>query len=128
VGLIGQEATSIDEVQAGRYAQLDEIITEYHNPNDDHFHQQVMPKLGHLSGRELARLLGVDRRTIDRIRKGQTPASRTATDPHPTRQSDLAAADLDAQAAPEWEGARGSTGTEQILTALYGTKSVRFLR
>jgi hypothetical protein len=71
--LIGKEANNIDEVQAGRYAQLDEIITEYHDPADDHFHQLVMSPLDHLSGRELARLVGVDRRTVDRIRRGQTP-------------------------------------------------------
>jgi transcriptional regulator with XRE-family HTH domain len=70
VRLIGKEANNIDEVQAGRYAQLDEIITEYHNPNDDHFHREVMPLLDHFSSRELARLVGADRRTIDRIRKG----------------------------------------------------------
>jgi hypothetical protein len=73
VRLIGKEANNIDEVQAGRYAQLDEIITEYHNPADDHFHKEVMPILDHLSGRELAALVGADRRTIDRIRRGQAP-------------------------------------------------------
>ena len=71
--LIGKEANNIDEVQAGRYAQLDEIITEYNDPASDHFHQQVMPLLDHLSGRKLARLVGTDRRTIDRIRSGQMP-------------------------------------------------------
>ena len=49
--LIGKEANNIDEAQARRYAQLDEIINEYHNPTDDHFHQQVMPALDHLTGR-----------------------------------------------------------------------------
>jgi hypothetical protein len=73
VRLIGKEANNIDEVQAGRYAQPDEIITEYHDPTEDHFHERIMPALDYLSGRELAVLVGVDRRTIDRIRKGQTP-------------------------------------------------------
>ena len=71
VRLIGKEANNIDEVQAGRYAQLDEIINEYHDRTDDHFHQEVMPLLDHLSRRELARLVRTDRRTVDRIRKGQ---------------------------------------------------------
>jgi hypothetical protein len=71
--LTGKEANNIDETQAGCYAQQDEIITEYHNPTDDHFHREVMPLLDHLSGRELARLIGADRRTIDRIRAGQMP-------------------------------------------------------
>jgi hypothetical protein len=83
--LIGKEANNIDEVQAGRYAQLDEIVTEYHNAADDHFHREVMPLLDHLSGRELARLVGVDRRTIDRIRKGKirTPGPKVR---HPLTQ------------------------------------------
>jgi hypothetical protein len=71
VRLIGKEANNIEEVQAGRYAQLDEIITEYVDPDDDHFHQQVMPLLEHMSAREIARLVGADRRTIGRIRKGE---------------------------------------------------------
>jgi hypothetical protein len=73
VRLIGKEANNIEEVQAGLYAQPDEIITEYHDPADDHFHQQVIPLLDHLSGRELARHVGADRRTIDRVRGGQMP-------------------------------------------------------
>ncbi len=74
--LIGKEANNIKEVQAGRYAQLDEIITEYDDAADDHFHREVMPLLDHLSGRELAGLVGADRRTIDRIRNGQRPQAR----------------------------------------------------
>jgi hypothetical protein len=58
VRLIGKEANNIEDVQAGRYAQLDEIIAEYHDPTDAHFHQHVMPLLDHLSGRELAGLVG----------------------------------------------------------------------
>jgi hypothetical protein len=73
VRLIGKEANNIDDVQAGRYAQQDEIITEYSDPADDHFHQHVMPLLDHLSGRELASLVGADPRTIHRIRGGQMP-------------------------------------------------------
>jgi hypothetical protein len=73
VRLIGKEANNIDEPQAGRYAQLGEIVAEYHNPTDDHFHLHVMPLFDYLSGRELARLVGTDRRTIDRIRAGRTP-------------------------------------------------------
>jgi hypothetical protein len=71
--LIGKEANNIDEAQAGRYAQLNEIITEYRDPGDDHFDRQIMSAVSHVPSRELARLVGVDRRTIDRIRKGQTP-------------------------------------------------------
>jgi hypothetical protein len=74
VRLIGKEANNIEEVQAGRYAQLDETITEYNDPADDHFHQHIMPLLDHVSGRELAGLVSADRRTIDKIRKGQIRA------------------------------------------------------
>jgi hypothetical protein len=86
----GKEANNIDEVQAGRYAQLDEIITEYHDPADGHFQQNVMSRLDHLSGREFARLVGADRRTIDRIRSGHMPRPKlrqTLTSPDSPRDS-----------------------------------------
>jgi hypothetical protein len=75
--LIGKEANHIEEVQAGRYAHLGEVVTEYHDPYDDHLHQRVMPTLDSLSGRELARLVNADRRTIDRVRSReiQTPGA-----------------------------------------------------
>ncbi len=57
VRLIGREDNNLDEVQARSYAQLNEIITKYHNPNNDHFHQHAMPLLDHLPGRELAHLI-----------------------------------------------------------------------
>jgi hypothetical protein len=76
--LIGKEANNIDEVKAGRYVQLDEIITEYHDPAKDHFHRDVMSRLDHLSGRELARLTDVDRRTVDRNPQRSKTACRTA--------------------------------------------------
>jgi hypothetical protein len=71
VRLIGKEANNIDNVQAGLYAQLHEIITEY--VKDDHFHQQVMPLPDDLSGHKLARRVGAHPRTIHRIRAEQMP-------------------------------------------------------
>jgi len=44
-----------------------------HRPNDDAFRRLALPALDGYSGRELAALLGVNRRTIDPIRRGQTP-------------------------------------------------------
>ncbi len=71
--LIGKEANHLDDVQAGLITILGDVLHHYNNPHDDTFHGLVMPVLDRYSGRELAALTGVDRRTIDRIRDGQRP-------------------------------------------------------
>jgi len=71
--LIGKEANNLDDVQNGLITNLGDVLNEYNNPDDDTFHRLVMPVLDRYSGRELAKLVGTDRRTIDRIRKGQRP-------------------------------------------------------
>jgi len=71
--LIGKEANNLDDVHNGLITNLSDVLTQYDNPNDDTFHRLVMPVLDRYSGRELAALTGVDRRTIDRIRDGQRP-------------------------------------------------------
>lgn len=70
---IGKEANNIDNVQAGLHASQGEILTEYDDPHEDTIHQLVMPVLSAHPGQALARLVGCDRRTINRIRNGQTP-------------------------------------------------------
>jgi len=71
--LIGKEANHLDDLNAGLITNLGEVFNQYNNPDDDTFHRLVMPVLDRYSGRELAKLVGTDRRTIDRIRKGQRP-------------------------------------------------------
>jgi hypothetical protein len=73
VQLIGKEANNIDEAQAGRYAQLNEIITEYLDSTDDHFHQHVIRSSIICQGENLHGSSAVDRRIIDRVRAGQMP-------------------------------------------------------
>ncbi len=71
--LIGKEANHLDDVQAGLITNLGDVLNQYNNPDDDTFHRLVMPVLDRYSGHQLAALVGTDRRTIDRIRKGQHP-------------------------------------------------------
>jgi hypothetical protein len=73
VRYIGKEANRLDDVQAGLVGQLGEVLNEYDDPNDSWVHRLVLPVLAGYSGRQLATLLGTDRRTIDRIRAGQMP-------------------------------------------------------
>ncbi|HEX2809223.1 MAG TPA: hypothetical protein VHN80_23915, partial [Kineosporiaceae bacterium] len=73
VRYIGKEANRLDDVQAGLVGQLGEVLNEYDDPNDSWVHRLVLPVLAGYSGRQLATLLGTDRRTIDRIRAGQKP-------------------------------------------------------
>ncbi len=63
---IGKETNKLDDVQAGLYGAADEILTEY--ARDDPELEQALAALARLSGREVQRVTGVDRRTIDRVR------------------------------------------------------------
>jgi hypothetical protein len=73
--LIGKEANLLDEVNVGVFTSIDEVLADYTDP-DIHLREVVLPALGHLGGRELAALCGVDRRTIDRIRRGEATPRR----------------------------------------------------
>lgn len=73
--LIGKEANRLDDVQSGLVADLDEVLTTYVDPAEDGgvLADLILPVLARYSGRELARLVGCDHRTVDRIRRGQHP-------------------------------------------------------
>jgi len=73
---IGKEANRLDEVQAGLIGHLGDVTTGYGDTDSTEFREFVMPVLDRYSGRELAKLVDVDRRTIDRIRDGQIPRPR----------------------------------------------------
>lgn len=70
---IGKEANRLDDVHAGLVSNLGEVLTEYEDPEAERLHAYVLPVLDRYSGRELARLVDTDRRTIDRIRRGGPP-------------------------------------------------------
>lgn len=72
--LIGKEANRLEEVQAGIVGSIDEILTDY-TPDTEfrEFRDLVLPVLARYGGRDLARIIGIDRRSIDRIRAGSTP-------------------------------------------------------
>jgi hypothetical protein len=68
---IGKEANRLDDVRAGVISDLSEVVTTY--GGTDQWRDLVLCVLRRYSGRELAALVGADRRTIDRIRMGQKP-------------------------------------------------------
>lgn len=70
---IGKEANRLEEVRAGIVALADQATTEYSGHDMLDFDRYVLPVLKSMSGREISRLLGIDRRTVDRIRQGQRP-------------------------------------------------------
>jgi len=78
--LIGKEANNLDDVHNGLVTNLSDVVNQYDNLNDDTLHRLVMPVLDRYSGRELATLIATDRRTIDRVRKGQRPRIGLAED------------------------------------------------
>ncbi len=67
VTTVGKETNKLDDVQAGLYATTDEVLTQY--GSHDVELEQALAAFAHLSGREVQRLIGVDRRTVDRIRQ-----------------------------------------------------------
>lgn len=73
ITVIGKEANRIDDVRAGIVADPADITTVYDDGTHAHFRRHILPALDHYSGRRLAQVSGVDRRTIDRIRQGQMP-------------------------------------------------------
>ncbi len=75
---IGKETNKLDDVQAGLYSTSPEILTQYDSRDVEL--EQALAALARLSGREMQRLTGVDRRTIDRVRQrgGASPRVRGA--------------------------------------------------
>jgi len=71
--IIGKEANQLDEVQNGVVPPA-EVTTVYEDGRDNYFRNVALPILSSLSGRDLAKVVGYDRRTIDRARKGETKA------------------------------------------------------
>jgi hypothetical protein len=68
---IGKETNELDEVQHSLYGSARELSPIY--AENDHELKRALNSLKHLSGRELARHLEVDHRTIDRVRAGSMP-------------------------------------------------------
>lgn len=75
---IGKEANRLDDVRAGLIADPDEATTTYHYPAPLDWQELVWPVLARYSGRQLERLTGIDRRTIDRRRASGTPSRSVA--------------------------------------------------
>lgn len=69
VRLIGKESNRLEDVEAGLVTARDQVQLDY--GQTDHAWLETLAAVDHLSGRELARLAGVDRRTIDRLRHGE---------------------------------------------------------
>lgn len=94
--------------------RLADRLNEYNDPDTDWFSQYVLPVLARYSGRQLAHLLNVDRRTIDRIRRGQRPHTDLAQ--ALTRlAADTATNDLtQAGHAPATRVRRGLTPTTRV--------------
>jgi hypothetical protein len=70
---IGKEANKLDEVQAGLIGNLDDVLTEYHSPDEELFRRLVLPRPRPLL-RTTARTPHRDGPAhLDRIRHGQKP-------------------------------------------------------
>jgi len=70
---IGKEANRLDSVQARTIGAISEVTTTYGALDGYTLQRVILPVLRQYSGRQLAHMVGRDRRTIDRIRRGQQP-------------------------------------------------------
>jgi hypothetical protein len=68
---IGKEANKLDERESGLVADLDDVLTEYRNPEQDSFRRLVVPVLRELPVDRIAAAAGVSERTVKRARAGQ---------------------------------------------------------
>ncbi|MGZ4804660.1 MAG: hypothetical protein ACXV9P_18820, partial [Acidimicrobiia bacterium] len=68
---IGKESNKIEEALSGLVTDLDEVLTEYRNPQQDSFRRLVVPVLRELPVDQVAAGGGVSERTVKRARAGQ---------------------------------------------------------
>lgn len=71
ISVIGKETNELEQVNAGLHGSVDDIQAVY--VAEDIELKEALAAVAHLSGRQLSRLLGLDRRSVDRIRRGTTP-------------------------------------------------------
>jgi hypothetical protein len=70
---IGKESNKLEEVEEGSASVAEDVYTEYPDPGRNEWTITVLPVLRRLSLSHLQRLSGLDRRTLQRIRKGREP-------------------------------------------------------
>ncbi len=81
---IGKESNRLEEVEAGVLHHPDEVLAEYTDPRRDPWRTLVLPVLQGLSAGKIARKLGLERRTVQRLQAGRSY-------PHPKHKAALLA-------------------------------------
>jgi hypothetical protein len=69
---IGKESNKIDEALSGLVTDLDDVLTEYRDPEQDPFKYLVVPIIRELTVAEVAAGADVSNRTVRRARAGQS--------------------------------------------------------
>ncbi len=70
---IGKESNRLEEVEGQSLFDSAEVYTEYPDARRDEWATRILPKLRSIPMRELIERSGLDRRTLQRIRRGQRP-------------------------------------------------------
>jgi hypothetical protein len=81
LNLIGKESNRLDETVAGLIGTLDDSLATYRSPNENEWTRLVVPALDDFSNRTLARLSGLNPRTLQRMKSGAiaSPHERNRT-------------------------------------------------
>ena len=72
VSFIGKESNKLEEVEEGSVPDAGNVYTEYPDPRRDEWVIVVVPELQQMSLSDLEAQSGLDRRTLQRIRGGQS--------------------------------------------------------
>ena len=73
LAFIGKESNKLEEVEEGNVPEASDVYTEYPDPRRDEWATRILPKIRSIPMRELMERSGLDRRTLQRIRRGQRP-------------------------------------------------------
>jgi len=76
VTLIGKESNHLEEARAGLMERGD-VLNEYPDPERDTWKKLMLPAIQRLGPAQLARMAGVDRRTVERLVGGSPPLPDT---------------------------------------------------
>jgi hypothetical protein len=73
---IGKESNTLEEVVEGLPTQRESPYTQYSDPRRDAWAFEVLPKLKAMRVQDLCNASGLNRSTIQKIRRGQKPHSK----------------------------------------------------
>jgi hypothetical protein len=70
---IGKESNRLDEAQTGLWTDIGDVLNYYHDPARNLYSTLVIQAIRQIGPAQVARVAGLDRRTVERIVRGSQP-------------------------------------------------------